>query len=207
MSCPFEVWVLRGRWTSPLSLTSLTIYLTEDSLWYLAVAILAGWVEELCKLLIWEQTDGFTWDVAVAQTITWRQFPICSVPPNFLLILFFNFGTVPLIKKSRASCPGGRFPHSFIYQVINITRLKRLYNFMFSPWRWPFKLMPTRGKISTQLKFLWFTLYLIYSVDIDTPPRNWKMANKVVFASLTYEPPYCDTDTSHGVYISCNHLC
>ena len=34
---------------------------------------------------------------------------------------------VPLMGKSRASCPGGRFPHSFIHQVIIITRLSKLY--------------------------------------------------------------------------------
>ena len=28
---------------------------------------------------------------------------------------------VPLIEKSRASCPGGRFPPGFIHQVIIIT--------------------------------------------------------------------------------------
>ena len=32
---------------------------------------------------------------------------------------------VPLIEKSRASCPGGRFPHRFI-QVIIITGLTKL---------------------------------------------------------------------------------
>ena len=35
---------------------------------------------------------------------------------------------VPLIKKSRASCPSGRFPPSFIHQVIIITGLNRLYD-------------------------------------------------------------------------------
>ena len=39
---------------------------------------------------------------------------------------------VPLIKKSRALCPGGRFPSSFIHQVI-ITGLNRLDDCMFSP--------------------------------------------------------------------------
>ena len=32
---------------------------------------------------------------------------------------------VPLIEKRRASCPGGRFPPSFIHQVIVITGLNR----------------------------------------------------------------------------------
>ena len=33
---------------------------------------------------------------------------------------------VPLIEKSRASCPSGRFPPSFIHQVIIITGLNKL---------------------------------------------------------------------------------
>ena len=44
---------------------------------------------------------------------------------------------VPLIEKSRAVCPGGRFPPSYIHQVIIITGLNRLCDCMFSPWRWP----------------------------------------------------------------------
>ena len=40
---------------------------------------------------------------------------------------------VPLIEKSRTSCPGGRFPPSFIHQVIVITGLNKLYDCMFSP--------------------------------------------------------------------------
>ena len=39
---------------------------------------------------------------------------------------------VPLIEKRRGFSPGGRFPPSFIHQVI-ITGLKKLYNRMFSP--------------------------------------------------------------------------
>ena len=39
---------------------------------------------------------------------------------------------VPLIEKSRVSCPGGRFPPSFIYQVMIITGLNKLYACMFS---------------------------------------------------------------------------
>ena len=34
---------------------------------------------------------------------------------------------VPLIEKSRTLCTGGRFPPSFIHQVIIITGLNRLY--------------------------------------------------------------------------------
>ena len=37
---------------------------------------------------------------------------------------------VPLIEKSRA---GGRFPPSFIHQVIIITGLNKLYDCMFLP--------------------------------------------------------------------------
>ena len=39
---------------------------------------------------------------------------------------------VPLIAKRRGLSPGGRFPPSFIHQVI-IARLNKLYNCMFSP--------------------------------------------------------------------------
>ena len=35
---------------------------------------------------------------------------------------------VPLIAKSRASCPGGRFPPGLIHQVIIITGLNKLYD-------------------------------------------------------------------------------
>ena len=44
---------------------------------------------------------------------------------------------VPLIAKRRGLSPGGRFPPSFIHQVIIITGLNKLYNCTFSPWRWP----------------------------------------------------------------------
>ena len=40
---------------------------------------------------------------------------------------------VPLIAKRRGLSPGGRFPPSFIHQVIIITGLNKLYNCMFSP--------------------------------------------------------------------------
>ena len=40
---------------------------------------------------------------------------------------------VPLIEKRRGLSPGGRFPPSFIHQVIIITGLNKLYNCMFSP--------------------------------------------------------------------------
>ena len=40
---------------------------------------------------------------------------------------------VPLIEKRRGLSPGGRFPPSFIHQVIIITELNKLHNCMFSP--------------------------------------------------------------------------
>ena len=40
---------------------------------------------------------------------------------------------MPLIEKRRGLSPGGRFPPSFIHQVIIITGLNKLYNCMFSP--------------------------------------------------------------------------
>ena len=40
---------------------------------------------------------------------------------------------VPLIEKRRGLSPGGRFPPSFIHQVIIISGLNKLYNCMFSP--------------------------------------------------------------------------
>ena len=39
---------------------------------------------------------------------------------------------VPLIAKRRGLSPGGRFPPSFIHQVIIITGQNKLYNCMFS---------------------------------------------------------------------------
>ena len=39
---------------------------------------------------------------------------------------------VPLIAKKRGLSPGGRFPPSFIHQVIIITGLNELYDCMFS---------------------------------------------------------------------------
>ena len=40
---------------------------------------------------------------------------------------------VPLIEKSRASCPGDWFPPSLIHQVIIITGLNKLYDCMSRP--------------------------------------------------------------------------
>ena len=40
---------------------------------------------------------------------------------------------VPLIEKRRGFSPGGRFPPSFIHQVVIITRLNKLYDCMSSP--------------------------------------------------------------------------
>ena len=38
---------------------------------------------------------------------------------------------LPLVKKSRASCPSGRFPPSFINQVIMITGLNKFMTVCF----------------------------------------------------------------------------
>ena len=40
---------------------------------------------------------------------------------------------VPLIGKRRGLSPGGRFPPSFIHQVIIIAGLNKLYNRVFWP--------------------------------------------------------------------------
>ena len=39
---------------------------------------------------------------------------------------------VPLIEKRRASSPGGRFPLNFIHQVIIITGLNKLYDYVLA---------------------------------------------------------------------------
>ena len=39
---------------------------------------------------------------------------------------------IPLVEKSRTSSPGGRFPPSFIHQLIIITGLSISYVCMFS---------------------------------------------------------------------------
>ena len=39
---------------------------------------------------------------------------------------------VPLIEKGRASCPGGGFPPSFIHQVIIVTGLNTLYDYVLT---------------------------------------------------------------------------
>ena len=48
-------------------------------------------------------------------------------------VCIFIKDPLPLIEKSRVSCPGGRFPPSFIHRVINISGLNKLYDCMFSP--------------------------------------------------------------------------
>ena len=50
------------------------------------------------------------------------------LPPEIVLFIKKS-----LIKKSRAPCPAGRFHPSVIYQVIIITGLNKLYDWMFSP--------------------------------------------------------------------------
>ena len=59
---------------------------------------------------------------------------------------------VPLIEKRRGLSPGGRFPSSFIHQVVIITGLNKLYNRIFSPWRWP--QMPSGRNTPTQTQKL-----------------------------------------------------
>ena len=39
---------------------------------------------------------------------------------------------VPLIEKRRGLSPGGRFPPSFIHLVIMITRLNKLYKYIYT---------------------------------------------------------------------------
>ena len=41
------------------------------------------------------------------------------------VVVYISLCVVPLIEKSRTSCPGGRFPPSFIPQVIIITGLSK----------------------------------------------------------------------------------
>ena len=44
-----------------------------------------------------------------------------------------GYERLPQQEKRQGLCPGGRFPPSFIHQVIIITGLNKLYNCMFSP--------------------------------------------------------------------------
>ena len=74
---------------------------------------------------------------------TFKQGPYSGTPTLQILDLFgmsslvYAAGhikdPVPLVEKSRGLSPGGRFPPSFIHQVIIITGLNKLYNCMFSP--------------------------------------------------------------------------
>ena len=61
--------------------------------------------------------------------------------PWYMSSLVYSTGPihdpVPLIERRRGLSPGGRFPPSFIHQVIIMTGLNKLYNYMFSPLRWP----------------------------------------------------------------------
>ena len=76
---------------------------------------------------------------------------------------------VPLIDKRRGLSPGGRFPPSFIHQVIIITGLTKLYNCMSSPWRWPY--MPTGRKTPTQTKKKpVHTILINYRSQSSAPP-------------------------------------
>ena len=55
--------------------------------------------------------------------------------------------SMSLVEKSRALCPDGRFPSSFIYQKSSPQDWIS-YDSMFSPWWWP--QIPTGRKTSTQ---------------------------------------------------------
>ena len=67
--------------------------------------------------------------------------------PYHMLLINILLRALHLIEKRRGLSPGGRFPPSFIHQVIIIAGLNTLYNCMFSPWRWP--QMPTGRKTPT----------------------------------------------------------
>ena len=76
---------------------------------------------------------------------TFRLSPQCSAtgkskalvcPASIICVTGHIKDPVPLIGKRRGLSPGGRFPPSFIHLVI-ITGLNKLYNCMFSAWRWP----------------------------------------------------------------------
>ena len=104
--------------------------------------------------------------------------PICLLPEHFDFLMVHDWvnkglgmsshgcatGHIedPLIEKSMASCPGGRFPPSFIYQVIIISGLNKLYDCMLSPRRWPQMLTGRKSSTQTQTLgcMLQFLLYL-----------------------------------------------
>ena len=50
-------------------------------------------------------------------------------PAVYVRLGIYLIDPLPLIEKSRASCPGGRFPPSFIHQVIIITGLDKLCDY------------------------------------------------------------------------------
>ena len=70
---------------------------------------------------------------------------------------------VPLIEKRRGLSPGGRFPPSFIHQVIIITGPNKLCDCMPSPWRW--HQTPTGRKPPTQKN--------LYTVSRETWRFGW----------------------------------
>ena len=78
---------------------------------------------------------------------------------------------VPLIEKSRASCPSVRFPPSSIYQVINITGLIKLYDCMFSPEDG----LRSRQGVKPSLKLILFPMSII-SQSAKTAQKPLMMA-------------------------------
>ena len=67
----------------------------------------------------------------------------------------------PLIEKSRALCPGGRFPPTFIHQVI-ITGLNKLYDLCSCP---DDGLRYRSGMYYAEINFMG-KQYIIYRVSI-----------------------------------------
>ena len=89
-----------------------------------------------------------SWDQQyIVSIVTTHSFSLVPLQPTLVLVclglglgmssLIYATGhikdPVPLIEKRRGLSPGGRFPPSFIHQVIIITGLNKLYNCMFSP--------------------------------------------------------------------------
>ena len=68
--------------------------------------------------------DGFSMTFKAAKTVFQgpKNAKSSSENPRFIVILHI----VPLVEKSRGLSPGGRFPPSFIHQVVIITGLNKL---------------------------------------------------------------------------------
>ena len=74
------------------------------------------------------EVNGTTWDAVESKyhpsilckdSQSWE--PMCQWSPVKLLM-----------EKSRVLCPGGRFPPSFIHQVVIITGLNKLYDYVLA---------------------------------------------------------------------------